>query len=142
MPKAYLKYISNTYQDYYSHKSEMSSIIFAYILIISGIWIIYQVYLLPHSSTILILVGISTTNVVIWNYFGKDWRQFLKKIFFSPKGPPFGFRVICSPVFGLREGFIFKLESSGFHQTSSFCELHPHVNAKNPTPKCWFYHPP
>ena len=79
--------------------------------------------------------GVSVTNVVIWHYFGKDWRQFLKKIFFSPKGPPFGFRVICSPVFGLREGFIFKLESSGFHQTSSFCELHPHVNAKNPTPK-------
>ena len=86
--------------------------------------------------------GISTTNVVIWTYFGKDWRHFLKKIFFSPKGPPFGFRVICSPVFGLREGFIFKLESCGFHQTSSFCELNPHVNAKNQTPKFWFYHPP
>ena len=23
----------------------------------------------------------------------------------------------------------------------SFCELHPHVNAKNPTPKFWFYSP-
>ena len=45
--------------------------------------------------------GISPTNVVIWNYFGKDYRQLLKKIFFSP----FGFRVICSPVFGLRKGF-------------------------------------
>ena len=48
--------------------------------------------------------GISTTNVVIWHYFGKDLRQFLKKIFFSPKGPPFGFRVICPIVFGLRKG--------------------------------------
>ena len=67
------------------------------------------------------------------------WKRletiFEKKIIFSPKGPPFGFRVICPLVFGLREGFIFKLESSGFHQTSSFCDLHPHVNAKNPTPK-------
>ena len=59
--------------------------------------------------------GISTTNVVIWHYFGKDLRQFLKKIFFAPKGSPLSFRVICPLVF---------------------------VNAKNPTPKFWFYHPP
>ena len=79
--------------------------------------------------------GVSITNVGIRQYFGKDWREFLKKIFFSFKGPPFGFQVICPLVFGLREGFISKLESSGFHQTSPFCDLHPHVNAKNPTPK-------
>ena len=59
----------------------------------------------------------------------------MKKIFFSPKGPPFGFRVICSPAFGLREGFIFKLESSGFNKTSSFCDLHPRVNAKKSNSK-------
>ena len=35
------------------------------------------------------VLGVSVTNVVIWNYFGKDRRQFLKKI------------------------FVFKLESSG-----------------------------
>ena len=79
------------------------------------------------------------------DYLRPFWPKFealFEKIFFSPKGPPFGFRVICPLVFGLREGFIFKLESSGVHQTSSFCDLHPHVNAKNPTPKFWFYHPP
>ena len=63
--------------------------------------------------------GISTTNVVIWHYFGNDFE---KNIFFTP----FGFRVICPLVFGLRAGFIFELESSGFHQTSSLCDLHPH----------------
>ena len=55
----------------------------------------------------------------------------MKKAIFPPKGPPFGFWVICPLVFGLREGFIFKLESSGFHQTSSFCDLHPHVNGNS-----------
>ena len=50
--------------------------------------------------------GISMTNAVILNYFEKHWRQFLKKLFFSPKGPPFGFRVICPLVFGLRGLFL------------------------------------
>ena len=70
-----------------------------------------------------------------WHIWDNFWR---KKKFH----PPFGFQVICPLVFGLREGFIFKLESSGFHQTLSFCGLQPPVDAKNQTPKFWFYHPP
>ena len=61
-------------------------------------------------------------------------NQILKKYIFFTQGSPLWVSGDLSTSFW--EGFIFKLESSGFHQTSSFCDLHPHVNAKNPTPKC------
>ena len=35
--------------------------------------------------------GVSVTNVVIWHYFGKDLRQFLKKNNFHPSVPPLVF---------------------------------------------------
>ena len=37
------------------------------------------------------IFGISPTFLIIWDHFGQNWRHFLKKYFFSPKGPPFGF---------------------------------------------------
>ena len=34
---------------------------------------------------------LSSTFLIIWDCFGPHWWHFLKKYFFSPKGPPFGF---------------------------------------------------
>ena len=62
--------------------------------------------------------GISTTNVVIWHYFGKDLRQFLKKIFSFTQGSPLWFLGYLSSGFWAKS-IIFKVESSGLHQTSS-----------------------
>ena len=63
------------------------------------------------------------------------WKRletiFEKNIFFT-QGSPLWFSGDLSTSFWVKS---FKLQSSGFHQASSFCDLHPHINAKNPTPK-------
>ena len=44
-----------------------------------------------HFTNDIYIFGISTTFLMIWEYFGQHLGHFLKKIFFSPKGPPFDF---------------------------------------------------
>ena len=58
----------------------------------------YSVIICPN----IYVFGINTKNVVIWYYFGKDWRQFLKKVFVYTRVPPLVFR--C---FGAKGGFYF-----------------------------------
>ena len=55
--------------------------------------------------------------------------DFWKKNIFSSKGPPFGFSAICPTVFWPIPGVNFKLETSSFYQSSSFCEMRRHVSA-------------
>ena len=44
-----------------------------------------------QTTQYIYIFGISTTFLMIWEYFGQYLGHFLKKIFFSPKGPPFDF---------------------------------------------------
>ena len=53
-----------------------------------------------HGAQIINLFRIKLTNVVIWECFENDQRQFLKKNIFSSKGPPFGFGVFVWQCFG------------------------------------------
>ena len=64
---------------------------------------------------------------------------FLNKYFFHPMVPPFGFWVICPLVFEPREGFKFKLEHSGVHETL----LHsPSCKCKKSNSKIFVLSPP
>ena len=55
-----------------------------------------------------------------------------EKIFFHPRVHPVYFELfgaICTAHFGLRYGKNWKLETSSFHTTSSFCDQITHVSA-------------
>ena len=49
--------------------------------------------------------GISMTNVFVWNYFGNDLRQFLKKIFFFAQRSPIWISGDLSTSFWAKGGF-------------------------------------
>ena len=71
-------------------------------------------------------IPFSLKNALIWECFENDLRQFLKKkkYFFIQ-----GFLGICLTVFWPIPGVNFKLETSSFHQLSSFCYMRRHVIA-------------
>ena len=108
---------------------------------VHGLYSVHGTYRVQRPQVIY-LFGISLTYAVIWECFKKDRRQFLKKNIFSSKGPPFGFWGICPKVIWPIPGVNFKLETSSFHRSSSFCDVRRHVSARIEIQKfCSTLHP-